>query len=216
MNLIFIAPPSAGKGTISARLVNDNNYYHISTGDLLREEIKKGTDLGLEIKSIIDKGNFVGDDLIIEMVQNKIKSLAGSYFILDGFPRNIEQAASLNDIFTTLMIDNYIVVSLKVSKEELEKRVTGRRICPQCGSTYNIFGDEYKPKVSGICDECNSNLITRADDSIETFNKRYDTYLEVTEPIINYYSNSDKLVVIECENSSDVAYEEILKVLRRK
>ncbi len=213
MNLIFIAPPSAGKGTISFKLVENNGYQHLSTGDLLREEIKSGTDLGNDIKHLMDDGELVSDSIINELVKHKLESLHGSKFILDGFPRNVEQAAVLNDIFTSLNIDNYIVIYLGVDFDTLLDRVTGRKVCLNCKKIYNIHSDEFKPKVDNVCDDCGTELITRDDDTVETFTKRYNTYLKSTEPVLEYYKNKDKLVIIEVEKSSHEAYEKVLEIL---
>ena len=148
-NIIFIAPPAAGKGTQSNILKEKYDYAHISTGDMLREAINSGSKLGMDVKNIIDKGELVSDEIIIKLVAEKLASLKGKPFILDGFPRTLNQAIALEKIID----DNYVTIYLDLSEEEAISRITGRLTC-SCGKSYNINIDSLKPKIVGKCDAC--------------------------------------------------------------
>lgn len=187
-NIIFIAPPAAGKGTISDYLVKNYNYEHLSTGDLLREVIKSGSDFGKEIESITSSGKLVSDEIIIRLVSDKLKTIPDNRpFILDGFPRTLSQAKSLDEMLISHNITNIMVAYLDIDLEIAMTRVLGRIICPDCQRSYNFKIEELKPKKINVCDDCGVELINRSDDNEETFKVRFDTYLENTSPIINYY-----------------------------
>ncbi len=210
-SVIFIAPPASGKGTQSEILKN-LGYLHISTGDMLREEINKETALGLEIKEILAKGNLVNDDVVNKLIENKLKNIIGP-FILDGYPRTLEQAEYLNNLFNSLNIDNYEVIYLDISLEEALKRALGRLTC-SCGASYNKYYEELKSQVDGICDKCGKTLKTRDDDNEESFKVRFEAFKENTEPIKNYYEKMSKLHIVSAmEDSSKIAdrIKEILK-----
>ena len=190
-NIIFIAPPAAGKGTQSNMLKEKFDYAHISTGDMLREAINSGSKLGMDVKNIIDKGELVSDDIIIKLVEEKLASLNGKPFILDGFPRTLNQAKSLDNIID----DNYVAIYLDLSEEEAVKRITGRLTC-SCGKSYNVNNDRLKPKVEGICDDCGNALIKRDDDNVDAFKVRFKTFLDNTNSLLDYYEEKNKLVKI--------------------
>ena len=206
-NIIFIAPPAAGKGTQSNMLKEKFGYNHISTGDMLREAINSGSEIGAEVKNIIDKGELVGDDLIIKLVKDKLTSLKGKPFILDGFPRTLNQAESLDKILT----DDYIVIYLDLDESEAINRITGRLTC-NCGKSYNVNIDKLKPKVDGICDNCGSILIKRDDDNIESFKVRFKTFLDNTDSILKYYEDKEKLIKIDVNKDVQDIFESILEV----
>lgn len=208
-NIIFIAPPAAGKGTQSSLLQEKFNYVHLSTGDMLRETIASGSDFGLEVKSIIDKGNFVSDEVMIKMISDKLAKIKGTPFILDGFPRTLSQAEALDK----LIDDKYIVIYLDLEKEEAIKRIEGRLTCG-CGKSYNIYYDALKPKVDGICDICGKELIKRADDNADAFKIRFETYLNNTLPILDYYEKKNKLKRINVNKDMYGISEEIAKVIK--
>jgi len=212
-NIIFIAPPAAGKGTQSALLEEKYNYIHLSTGDLLRNEIKKGNELGKEISNLIEKGELVGDDIITELLKNELANIKHQKFILDGYPRNINQAKILTDIFNELGIDNYTVIYLDLDKELAMKRALGRVICSNCGASYNTYFQDLMPKENGICDKCHSKLETRTDDNEETFKKRFDTYINATNPLLDYYKKENKLKVVDASQQSVDIFQNIVKVL---
>ena len=206
-NIIFIAPPAAGKGTQSNMLKEKFGYIHISTGDMLREAINSGSEIGKEVKNIIDKGELVSDVLIIKLVKDKLTSLKGKPFILDGFPRTLNQAESLDKILT----DDYIVIYLDLDESEAINRITGRLTC-NCGKSYNVNIDKLKPKVDGICDNCGSILIKRDDDNVESFKVRFKTFLDNTDSILKYYEDKEKLIKIDVNKDVQDIFESILEV----
>lgn len=209
-NVIFIAPPAAGKGTQSERLM-EIGYEHISTGDMLREEINKNTVLGREINEIITKGKLVSDELVFELITNKITNLSKP-FILDGFPRTINQAKLLDELFQKLNITNYEVVYLDVSLDVALKRALGRLTC-SCGSSYNIYNENLKPKLENICDKCGKVLVKRNDDNEESFKVRFETFLNNIEPIKDFYREKDRLHVIDTMLSTEEVTDRIKGIL---
>tara|TARA_B100001027_G_scaffold216668_1_gene193744 strand:+ start:2645 stop:3292 length:648 start_codon:yes stop_codon:yes gene_type:complete len=193
MNLIILGPPGAGKGTQAAFISSEQNIPHVSTGDMLREAIKSRTELGLQAKSIMDVGNLVSDDLIIELVKERIsQSDCERGFLFDGFPRTIPQAEAL--IHNNVEIHG--VIELVVADEEIIKRMSGRRIHLASGRTYHV--DFNPPKKAGIDDETGEDLVIRKDDEPETVKDRLKVYWTQTQPLIEYYSNS--------KNFSDLKY----------
>lgn len=213
MNIIFIAPPAAGKGTLSALLEDKFNYKHLSTGDLLRAEIKKKTDLGNKIEEIITRGELVSDDIITELLKNELSEISNERFILDGYPRNIAQAETLKGIFNELNIENYVTIYLDLEEELAMKRALGRVICGGCGASYNTYFENFMPKNEGICDKCGSELKHRSDDTEETFKKRFSTYVEVTSPVLDYYRDLNKLHVIDANVESDEVFKIVEQIL---
>ena len=187
-NIIFIAPPAAGKGTISDMLVKGYNYVHLSTGNLLRDEIKKNTEFGREIDKIISRGELVSDDVMIKLVYEKLQSFTKDIrFILDGFPRTLNQAYKLDEMFENLGIHNNMVVYLDISLEDALKRVLSRIVCSNCKRSYNLENDELKPKEDNICDDCGEALEKRNDDTEDTYRVRFTSYLDNVSSIIDYY-----------------------------
>ena len=207
-NIIFIAPPAAGKGTQSNILKEKYDYAHISTGDMLREAINFGSKLGMDVKNIIDKGELVSDEIIIKLVAEKLASLKGKPFILDGFPRTLNQAIALEKIID----DNYVTIYLDLSEEEAISRITGRLTC-SCGKSYNINIDSLKPKIVGICDACGSNLIKRDDDNVDAFKIRFKTFLDNTEALLDYYNSKNKLVKIDVNREVSDIFNDISGVV---
>ena len=184
MNLIILGPPGAGKGTQAAFISSEKNIPHISTGDMLREAIKNGTELGLQAKAVMDAGNLVSDELIIELVKERIsRDDCKNGFLFDGFPRTIPQAEALQENH----VDINGVIELVVADEEIIKRMSGRRIHLASGRTYHI--DFNPPKKSGVDDETGEELIIRKDDEPETVKDRLKVYWTQTQPLIEYYSN---------------------------
>ncbi len=207
-NIIFIAPPAAGKGTQSNILKEKYDYAHISTGDMLREAINSGSKLGMDVKNIIDKGELVSDEIIIKLVAEKLASLKGKPFILDGFPRTLNQAIALEKIID----DNYVTIYLDLSEEEAISRITGRLTC-SCGKSYNINIDSLKPKIVGKCDACGSNLIKRDDDNVDAFKIRFKTFLDNTEALLDYYNSKNKLVKIDVNREVSDIFNDISGVV---
>jgi len=210
-NFVFIAPPAAGKGTQSKYLVDTYGYIHISTGDLLREEIAKKTDLGIQINEIISSGKLVDDNLVLALLKNRlIYSLeVNKPIIIDGFPRTLNQADMLDKCFLELNVDNYKVIYMNLSYEDAKNRVLGRLICSGCGKSYNDMVEKLMPKNEGVCDSCGSKLYKRSDDTEETFKERFDTYLENTKPIIDYYNDKDKLINVDASKDAEDIFEDI-------
>ncbi len=195
-NLILIAPPATGKGTISKYLEKKLGFQHISTGDILRKVVASGSETGLQVKQLMQTGQFIGDAIILPLFQKELIQIQPQLFVLDGMPRTIKQAEFLTDLFSKLGVDNYIVINIQIKEEQLIKRVTGRRIC-KCGASYNIYFDEFKPKIENRCDFCGENLMLREDDTIDTFKSRYQIYLQETEPLISYYQAKNLLKIID-------------------
>lgn len=204
-DILFIAPPAGGKSTICSRLVQEYGYNHIATGDLLRE-VNPSSSLGKKIQSDLKSGSFVSDEIVIELLRKKLNEIKGKPFILDGFPRTIEQANLLDNILKDYDLDLELVINLNVTYETLLKRVTGRLICSNCNKTFNKFF--LPPRVSGVCDNCNDLLITRTDDNETTFKVRYENYMKETYPLIEFYKRQGKLVSVDGENN---IYENIVR-----
>lgn len=206
-NIIFIAPPAAGKGTQSTMLKESFGYNHLSTGDMLREVVSSGTDFGLQVKNIIDRGELVSDELIISLINDKLAKIDGKPFILDGFPRTLNQAKSLDN-----MLDkDYEVIYLDLSEEEAIGRILGRLTC-SCGKSYNLNVDNLKPKVEGICDGCGKDLVKRNDDNVDSFKVRYKTFLDNTKPLMEYYEDKNKLHKINVNRNVEDIFKDIVDV----
>ena len=188
-NIIFIAPPAAGKGTQSDLLVEKYGYVHISTGDLLREEIAAGGELANEISSIIEAGKLVSDELVAKLLTKRLsqEDVREHGFILDGYPRNIIQAEELDRILNEKNEKVDLVVNLSTPTEEIIERVMARRECPKCKRVYNMILN--KPKNGEICDYCGVELTKRKDDTEEKLQLRLDTFFKETKPVIDFYTN---------------------------
>ena len=214
-NIIFIAPPAAGKGTQAKLVSAEYNIPHISTGDLLREEINNGTELGKSIKKDMEQGNLVSDEVITTLLKNRITlSDCKVGFILDGYPRNLAQAKILNNLLEELNIEKYYVIFFNIDKETALKRTLSRIICSHCGSSYNLLIEDLKPKKENICDRCNHELSTRTDDTEEVFINRFDTYINSTKDLIEYYKNLGLLYEIEeSDKSAETIFEEVKEKL---
>lgn len=195
MNMIFLGAPGAGKGTQAEVVCKELNIPAISTGNMLREAVKNGTEAGLKAKSFMDAGELVPDEVVIGILKDRIAQPdAQNGFILDGFPRTVEQAEALDQMGVN--IDK--VIEIAVSDEAITARMSGRRVCEGCGNSYHI---EFKPtKVEGICDACGAKVVQRIDDKPETVQARLKTYHEKTAPLKDYYEKRGKLVTVEGQN----------------
>lgn len=214
-NLIFIAPPAAGKGTISEMIENRFHLPHISTGDLLRDEIAHMTKLGLEIKDTMARGQFVSDEVITKLLKKRLSSKdVKKGYVLDGYPRNINQAKDYDKLLEELSFDMGKVIYLSIDKMTATKRAMSRVVCSNCGATYNLTNPDLSPVREGICDSCDSKLVVRSDDNEETFKNRYDTYMKETYPLIEYYKNKNNLIEIDASKSPNEIFEEIKKVIK--
>ncbi len=201
-NLIFLGPPGVGKGTIAERFAKIEGLTHISTGQLLREEVAAGSELGQKAKSIMEAGGLVPDQLVTEIVTHFLAKpeTQKTGFILDGFPRTIAQAELLDQEMKKLGIELHRVISLHAPKQVLLDRLTARLVCEKCGATFNKL--TMPPKVEGICDHCGGNLIQRKDDTLETALSRLKVYEELTEPLNVYYAKSGLLV--QCDGTHEL------------
>lgn len=207
-NIIFLAPPAAGKGTFSEYLIENFNYYHISSGDLLREKSLKDLELAFKLK----QGMLINDDYVINLVQEKLNSFNQKQpFILDGFPRTINQVYLLENIID---LDNFKVIYIDVEKNILEKRVTGRLSCPKCGRSYNDYFEKFKPKHSNLCDDCKIKLLKRNDDNKNAFLNRYEQYMNLTKPVLDYFNQKGMLVYISNNNEDQtLAFNKLLEAI---
>lgn len=198
MNLILLGAPGAGKGTQAEVICNHLNIPAISTGNILREAVKNGTQLGLEAKSFMDSGALVPDEIVIGILKDRIgEDDCQNGFILDGFPRTVPQAKALDKM--GVQIDK--VIDIEVADEKIMQRLSGRRVCADCGASYHI---EYKPsKSEGVCDKCGGETVLRKDDHPDTIKDRLHVYHEQTEPLKDYYQQTGKLVVVQ--GQEDVA-----------
>lgn len=214
-NIIFIAPPAAGKGTQSKLVSEKYNIPHISTGDLLREEIAKESELGLSVKETMNKGDLVSDEVITTLLKNRITSSdCKNGYILDGYPRNLTQAKIYNDLLEELGYSKGVVIFFDIDKERALKRTISRIICQNCGSSYNLLVPELKPIKENICDRCGEKLITRKDDTEEVFINRFDTYMNSTKELIDYYDNLGILYRIEVlDKPASVIFNEVEEIL---
>lgn len=214
-NIIFIAPPAAGKGTQSKLVSEEYNIPHISTGDLLREETTKETELGKTIKKDMESGNLVSDEIITTLLRNRIiLPDCKEGYILDGYPRNISQAKIYNQLLEELNYEKGVVIFFDIDKDLALKRTISRIICPECGSSYNLLVADLKPQKDNICDRCGHELKTRNDDTEEVFIHRFDTYIKSTKELIDYYKELGILKIIEVgEKSANEIFEEVKKAL---
>jgi adenylate kinase len=201
-HLIFIGAPGSGKGTQATRFVSEKNFKHISTGDLLRAEIAKKSELGIEVKSVMDSGQLVSDNLVIRLLQANI-NLEDSQYIFDGYPRNIAQSKTLDG--EVLKDSKSVAVYFKIDISKLVQRLTNRRTCKDCGAIYNLVSK--KPKIEGKCDQCGgTNLIQRADDKEEVIENRLKVFQETVNPVLKYYQDLGRLIEVNAEESPDVIF----------
>ena len=200
-NIVLYSPPAAGKGTLCEFLKSEYGYEILSIGQVLRNNRSMDTEIGRKIIETQDKGILTPDSIVAEALKNELKKFEGKNIVIEGYPRNIDQAKMLDTIF-----DNYIVINLAVSRKVAMERTLGRVSCNKCGKIYNIYIDSMKPKAENICDICGEKLEIRSDDNENSFNVRYDIYEENSPSILDFYEAKGILNIVNAENSpEDVA-----------
>ncbi len=214
MNLILLGPPGAGKGTQAKRIVEKYGIPQISTGDMFREAVAKGTELGKKAKEYMDRGELVPDEIVIGIVRERLSQPdCEKGFILDGFPRTIAQAEALDEMLDDMGRKIDAVINIVVPDEEIMKRIVYRRVCKECGAVYNLIYSP--PKQDGVCDKCGGELYQRDDDKEETVRERLRVYKEQTEPLINYYSQKEIIHDIDGTKDIEEVWKQIENVLEK-
>ena len=212
MNLILLGPPGAGKGTQAAKIIEKYNIPHISTGDIFRENIKNGTELGKKAQEYMNKGQLVPDELVVEIATDRLtKDDCKDGFLLDGFPRTVFQAEELDKFLAARGSKIDHVLDIEVSREELMIRLTGRRVCSKCGASFH--GVNIPPKQEGICDVCGAELIQRKDDNEETAANRIEVYNKETKPLIDYYEKAGCIAHIDGTTGLENVFNTITEIL---
>ena len=213
MHILLMGPPGAGKGTQAANLVKKFSIPHISTGDMFRAAIKEGTELGKKAKACIDAGNLVPDEITIGIVKERLSQEdCKKGFILDGFPRTVDQADALKGILTELGLSLKSVLNITVPSADLVERAVGRRTCRSCGATYHV---KFSPsKQEGVCDACGGELYQRADDTEETMKNRLSVYEAQTKPLIDYYQAAGLYVEIDGRQAIDKVFDDVVAALK--
>jgi adenylate kinase len=214
MQIVIFGPPGAGKGTQAKYISEEFNVPHISTGDILRENVREGTQLGKKAKEYMDKGALVPDDLLIDLIKERLqKPDTRRGFLLDGYPRTLAQARALDRILDDINKNLDAVVNVDVGANELVRRLGGRLTCRKCGASYNI--KTKTPKVPGICDVCGGELYHRADDTEAAIKNRIEVYKKQTQPLIDYYKKKGLLIDIDGEREIDEVRSDIMKALEK-
>ena len=208
-NIVLYAPPAAGKGTLCELLEKNFGYKTLSIGQVMRNARSTETEIGRIIIETQDKGILAPDKIVAELLKEELKKYDGCSLIVDGYPRNINQAILLDEI-----LDDYLVINLNICREDAKKRTLGRRNCVKCNKIYNVFYDNMKPKTENLCDICNVELNTRSDDNEESFNARYDVYENNAPEILKFYRNKGILRTIDSNNSSNHIYLEVAKIIK--
>ncbi len=215
MKIILMGPPGAGKGTQAEKLVELYQIPHISTGDMFRKAQKEGTELGLKAKSYMDQGQLVPDEVTVGIVKERLaEDDCKDGFLLDGFPRTVQQADALDGILVELGMALDRVVNIEVDKAFLVDRLTGRRVCRACGATFHVTNKA--PKVEGVCDKCDGELYQRNDDTVETVSNRLDVYAAQTAPLIEYYQSKGIMSSIDGSKSMEDVLADIRTALGSK
>lgn len=212
LRTILLGPPGAGKGTQAVKIVEKYGVPHISTGDIFRENIKKGTELGKKAQEYMNRGELVPDDLVIEIATTRLlEDDCKNGFLLDGFPRTVYQAEKLDEFLAAHGSKIDKVLDIAVEKEELITRLTGRRVCKACGASYHVVN--IPPRKEGVCDICGGELVQRADDNIETVTNRIDVYEAQTKPLIDYYEKAGNIAHIDGSTGLENVFADIVKAL---
>lgn len=215
MNIFIMGAPGSGKGTFSSRIKEEFNLNHISTGDIFRENISKGTELGLQAKAYSEKGLLVPDEITNKMVKDFLSTLEDKKngYLLDGYPRTLDQAKAFEEMTngTDLAVEKIVVMDIPF--DELTRRITGRRTCKKCGAIYNIYSKP--PKVEETCDCCHTPLTQRKDDNAESLKVRLDEYSKNTEPVISYYEEKGMVSKVDASKSIDEIWPVLKEILKK-
>ncbi|MEG6522134.1 adenylate kinase [Desulfotomaculum sp. 1211_IL3151] len=213
MNLLIMGPPGAGKGTQAEVLVKELNITHISTGDMFRAAIKEGTEMGKKAKEYMDKGALVPDEVVIGMVKDRLSQAdCKQGFLLDGFPRTVEQASALDATLQDMGIKLDAVINIEVPLEKLMARLTGRRVCKNCGASYHVIFNP--PQAEDVCNSCSGELYQRSDDNEESVGTRLNAYIEKTKPLIDYYDAKGILKDINGDQEIGVVLADIMAAVK--
>ena len=213
MNIVLLGPPGAGKGTLAALLKNTYRLAHVSTGDILREEMKRKTKIGQQIKRIVEDGKLVPDEVVTQLIENRVAKdkNAQQAYMFDGYPRTEVQAPELDRILAKRHQAIDYALYLEASLSVIIQRLTGRLVCRQCGALFHVKNK--KPKKAGVCDNCGGELYQRADDNAETIKTRLDVYIENTKPILGYYRKTNKLITLNAGKDSTEVQQDLSKIL---
>ena len=201
MRIVLLGAPGAGKGTQCKRIVGRYGLLHLSSGDILRQQRAEGTELGKKAEAYMDSGALVPDEIMVKMMAEEIEKAPKAGFVLDGFPRTVEQAKELDKALVSNGRKIDIVLNLKIDNRIVAQRMTGRRSCPKCGAIYHI--ENLKPKVEGVCDNDGTELVQRTDDGPEVVANRLKTYHLQTEPVVDYYKNNGMVCNIDANRDAD-------------
>lgn len=213
-SIIFIAPPAAGKGTQAVLVREKYGVPHISTGDLLRAARNSSDERSKIIADMQDQGKLVPDELVLELLKERLEQFdCRNGYILDGFPRNLEQAKQYEEILSDIDMELGIVISIDLDKEIAQQRISGRLSCPKCGAVYNSSIEGSKPIIENICDNCDTTLVHRNDDDVATYDVRYQTFKNDTKPLLDYYQSKNILFHVHGDRSKEEIFEEITTII---
>lgn len=213
MRIVLLGPPGAGKGTQAKKIADQYNIVHISTGDLFRENIKNQTELGKKAQEYMNKGELVPDELVIDLVKDRIvRDDCANGYLLDGFPRTVAQASALSDFNASINKPLTAALNIEVPEDKLVDRIVGRRVCSDCGASFHVSFNP--PKEDGKCDRCGGELVQRADDSEETVKTRLAEYHEKTAPLVDYYADKKILINIDGDQAPDDVTKAIFDALK--
>ncbi len=212
MILVFLGPPGAGKGTQAKKLAEDKGFVHISTGDILRDAVRKGTPLGKKAKEYMERGELVPDDLMVALIEEVFPE--GKGVVIDGFPRTVPQAEALDRMLSKRGIRVDRAVLFDISDEEVITRLTGRRSCPNCGAVYHMKFNP--PKRDEVCDVCGTKLLQREDDREEVVRRRLKVYREQTAPLVDYYRSKGILITLDASRPIEEVYQDLKRLVDEK
>jgi adenylate kinase len=212
MNIIILGPPGSGKGTQAVQVAREFGIKHLSTGDILREEVKGKTDLGDKARGYMDEGELVPDDLMLEMIRKEIKKQGREGWILDGFPRTLDQARGLSEMLEKEEIGIDHVILIQVDSDVIVRRLGNRRVCSQCGAIYNL--ESIEPTQTEVCKRCGGKLVKRPDDHEETVRRRLEVYHEQTAPVVGYYREKGDVNIVDGSGEIEEIFSAIEGVLK--